>query len=358
MRLCTFKKFLAVGGLCAMAVLMSGTVRAQALVVDGEQIADAKIFAAAKKEGKVLVYGTWPERNWNPAIKANFEKDTGLTLEFVRMTTQVLYQRVTAEAAANRLAADIIDVTDASLLADLIKRNILNRPYRVPNFARIHPEAKDLEGRWYAFFRLPTAVGINTKLIKPEDEPKRWADLLLPKYRGLIGTSSLDVGGSAFTTWLFLREKVHPDFWSRIRENKIRIYPAVAPALTDVVRGEIGIAFMGVTSFQEQEAAGAPIKTIFPEEGSSLLSIQGGITNVAKNPNAAMLFLNWITSKRGGNAIVAQKAYAAHLDVPPPTLLDGRKFAPVDALFDIDPDRWVKVREPVSEEWRKLFGRR
>ena len=263
-----------------------------------------------------------------------------------------------SEAAANRLTADILDVTDASLLADLMKRGILNKPHKVPSFNRIPADAKDPDGRWYAFFRLPTAIGMNTSVIKPADEPKRWADLLDPKYRGLLGTSSLDVGGSAFTTWLFLREKVHPDFWSRVRENKIRIYPAVAPALTDVVRGEIGIAFMGVTSFQEQEGAGAPIKTIFPEEGSSLLAIQGGIASSAKNPNAAMVFVNWLTSKRGGTAITQQKAYAAHMDVPPPTLLDGRKFAPVSALFDISPERWAKVREPVSEEWRKLFGRR
>lgn len=345
---------IAAGHLC----LFSAAAMAQALVVDGEQIADAKIFAAAKKEGKVLVYGTWPERNWNPAVKANFEKDTGLSLEFVRMTTQVLFQRVTAEAAANRLAADVIDVTDASLLADLMKRNILNKPHKVPSFERIPADAKDPEGRWYAFMRLPTAIGINTAVIKPADEPKRWIDLLNPKYRGLIGTSSLDVGGSAFTTWLFLKEKISPDFWPRIRENRIRIYPAVAPVLTDVVRGEIGIGFMGVTSFQEQEAAGAPLKTIFPEEGSSLLSIQGGIANSATHPNAAILLVNWLTSKRGGTAIAAQKAYAAHMDVPPPTLRDGRPFAPVSSLYDISPDKWNKVREPVSDEWRKLFGRR
>lgn len=336
----------------------SGTASAQALVINGEQIADAKTFAAAKKEGKVVFYGTWPERNFNPGIKANFEKETGITVEFVRMTTQVLFQRVTAEAAANRLAADVLDVTDAILLGQLIQRNILNRPHKVPSFDRIPAEAKDPEGRWYAFMRLPIAIGINTAVIKPADEPKRWMDLLQPKYRGLIGTSSLDVGGSAFTTWFFLREKVSPDFWPRIRDNKIRIYPAVNPALTDLVRGEIGIAFMGVTSFQEQEAAGSPIKTIFPEEGSSLLSIQGGITTTSPRPNAAMVLVNWITSKRGGTAIAGQKAYPAHADVPPPTLIDGRKFVPINAIWEIPPERWVKVREPVSEEWRKIFGRR
>ena len=338
--------------------LLSGTATAQALVVDGEQIADAKTFAAAKKEGKVLAYGTWPERNWNPAVKANFEKDTGITLEFVRMTTQVLFQRVTAEAAANRLAADVIDVTDAILLGQLMQRNILNKPHKVPSFNRIPADAKDPEGRWYAFMRLPIVIGINTAVIKPADEPKRWIDLLNPKYRGQIGTSSLDVGGSAFTTWLFLREKVNPDFWSRIRENKIRVYPSVAPVLTDLVRGEIGIGFMGVTSFQEQERAGAPIKTIFPEEGSSLLSIQGGIANSATHPNAAIVLVNWLTSKRGSAAIAQQKAYGAHMDVAPPTLLDGRKFTPVDDLWDLPLDRWAKIREPASEEWRKLYGRR
>ena len=350
------KTQLLVAGACL--ALLAGTALAQALVVDGEQIADAKLFQAAKKEGRVLVYVTWPERNWKPGVKANFEKDTGLNLEFVRMTTQVLFQRVTAEAAANRLAVDVIDVTDSILLEQLMQRNILNKPHKVPSFNRIPADAKDPEGRWYAFMRLPIAVGINTSVIKPADEPKRWMDLLNPKYRGQIGTSSLDVGGSAFTTWLFLREKINPDYWSRIRENRIRIYPSVAPVLTDLVRGEIGIGFMGVTSFQEQESQGAPIKSIFPEEGSSMLSIQGGISSSAKNPNAAMLLVNWLTSKRGSTAIALQKAYGAHRDAPAPTLLDGRKFAPVDDLWDLPLERWGKIREPASEEWRKLYGRR
>ncbi len=342
----------------ALLLFCRAPAGAQAFVIDGEEIADAATLAAAKKEGKVLVYGTWPERNFNPAIKANFEKETGITVDFVRMTTQVLFQRVTAEAAANRLAADFIDVTDPILLSQLVDRGILNVPHKVPSFDRIAAEAKDPQGRWYAFMRLPIGIGINTAVVKPEDHPKGWLDLLQPKWKGQIGASSLDVGGSAFTTWLFLRDKIGSNYWQRARELEFRVYPSVAPALADLVRGELSLAVMGVTSFQEQEAAGAPIKTVLPPEGSPILSIQGGIASTATHPKAAIVFVNWLASKHGGRFIAQQKAYAVNGDVPPPTLIGGAQFAPVNTLWDIELDRWEKIRTPVSEEWRKMFGRK
>ena len=328
---------------------------AQALIVDGETIADADLMAAAKKEGNLLVYGTWPERNFNPAVKSNFEKETGLKVNYIRMTTQVLFQRVTAEAAANRLAVDVIDVTDPILLQQLVDKKIMAVPYTTPFWDRIADAAKDPQGRWYAFYRMPIGIGVNTAVVKPADYPKHWVDLLDPKWKGAVGTSSLDVGGSAFSQWVFLRDKIAPDFWQRWRTNNVRVYPAVAPALADLVRGELSVAAMGVTSFLEQERDGAPLTTLLPPEGSPMLWIAGGISSTAKNQNAAKLFVNWLTSKHGGAAVAQQSSYGVNSDAPRPKLTDGTEFPPVETLWDIPVDSWEKIREPTSIEWRSIF---
>lgn len=335
--------------------LFSTSARAQALVIEGEQIADAPLLAAARKEGSVLIYGTWPERNFNPSVKVNFEKETGIKINFIRMTTQVLFQRVVAEAAANRLAADVIDVTDPTLLQQLVQKKIVDVPYKPPSWDRIADNAKDPDGRWYAFYRLPIGIGVNTALVKPVDYPKHWMDLLDSKWKGVTGTSSLDVGGSAFSQWVFLRDKIDPDFWQRWRDQKVRVYPAVAPVLADLVRGEISVASMGVTSFLEQERDGAPIKTILPEEGAPILWIGGGISTFGKNPSAAKVFVNWVTSKHGGAAVAKQNSYGANVDAPRPRLPDGTEFPSVDNLWDIPVDRWEKIREPASVKWRAIF---
>ncbi len=253
------------------------------------------------------------------------------------MTTQVLFQRVTAEAAANGLVADIIDVTDPILLQQLIDT------------------AKDPQGCWYALYRLPIGIGVNTAVVKPEDYPKHWIDLLDSKWKGAVGTSSLDVGGSAFSQWIFLREKVAPDFWQRWRAINVRVYPAVAPTLADLVRGELSVVTMGVTSFLEQERDGAPIKTILPPEGSPMLWIAGGVNTSGKNQNAARLFINWVTSRHGGAMVAKQNSYGANSDAPRPRLSDETVFPPVETLWDIPVDRWEQIRGPASVEWRAVF---
>jgi len=344
--------------LLGWALLAQGAAHAQALVIDGEEIADATLMDAARKEGRVLWYGTWPERNFNPSVKANFEKDTGLKLDFIRLPTQSMYQRVTAEAGAQRLSADVLDITDPTLLAQFMDKGILNVAHKVPSFGRISAGAKDEQGRWYAFFRLPVALGVNTAVVKPQDMPAHWIDLLDPKWKGMTSASSLDVGGSAFATWVFLREKIDPNFWQRWRDLGVHVYPAVAPAIADLVRGETAIAAMGVTTVEQQAGTGAPVKAVLPPEGMPILTAWGGLTSVGRNPHAAAVAVNWIASKRGGAALIQQGAYAVNSDAPLPKLRDGTVFPPAESLWEIPKDRWEEIRTPVSEEWRRLFGRR
>ena len=107
----------------------------------------------------------------------------------------------------------------------------------------------------------------------------------------------------------------------------------------------------------EQIRAGAPIKVPFMKEGLSAFPIAGGIYTGAKRPNAAAVYLNWVTSRRGGQSVTKGGAYAAHPDVAPPRP-SGVEFPPLDRLWNIDPGYWSKVRESYSADWRKTFGQR
>jgi iron(III) transport system substrate-binding protein len=345
------------GGALGAWLLACGPLAAAALVVDGEAIADATLFDAAKKEGRVLLYGTWPESNFAP-VKQAFESDTGISIDFVRFTTQMLFPRATAEFAAGKLNADYIDLTDLTLIRDLVQRGILGHPHKVPGFDRLAPEVRDAEGRWYVIFRLPQVMGINAAIVPKAEWPKSWLDLLQPQWQGKIGMPSLDVGGSAFTTFAFLREKVAPDYWSRLAANAIRIYPAVAPAISDLVRGEISISVTGASSFVEQMKSGAPVDVIFPSEGVGVFPIAGGLTTTGQHPNAAAVFLDWMTSKRGGTMIAQQGSYALNPDVAPPTTPSGITFPPLTNVWNIDVEHWENIRDSYSKEWRATFQAR
>jgi iron(III) transport system substrate-binding protein len=325
------------------------------LVVEGETIADAALLDAAKKEGKLLLYSVYTNEPMQVIVGA-FQRDTGIKVEVVRLPGAQMFQRVTSEFAANRLDADYMDVTDLGWIAQLIDRRILNVAHKVPAFAQIPETTRDPEGRWYSFVRVAEVVGINTSRVKEADAPKSWKDLLDPKWKGLVGTPDIHAGGSMWTMYSFLRERVDPDFWKKFAAQSPKFYPSIAPAAVDLARGEVPIVAGPLAEpALTQAKAGAPLKVIFPTEGVASFPAAGGITATAKNPNAAKLWLNWTMSRHGGNIIARQGGYPANAQSERPRF-EGVEFPSQDKVWNLKIDAWTAGRDAGVKEWREIFG--
>jgi iron(III) transport system substrate-binding protein len=276
-------------------------------------------------------------------------------VEYLRLTTQNLFPRVTAEYAAGKLGADVVLITDLPLVGDLIAKNILTKPHKVPAFDRLAPELRDDAGRWYVVLRQAMTVGVNTAVVRTAaEQPSKWPDLLAPKWKGRIGMPSIDAGGTAFLAFAFLREKIAPDYWARLKAQAPRIYPGSAPVATDLVRGETSVVIIAASLLIPQIAAGAPVKMVFPDDGFATYPLAGGITSVAPHPQTSAVFMNWLASKRGGAAIAKTGAYATHPESDTPTL-DRISFPPESKAWSMSLARWEAERIRYSDEWRALF---
>jgi iron(III) transport system substrate-binding protein len=334
---------------------MSASPSAAQLVIQGETIADARTFDAAKAEGRILVYSTYPAEMMN-LILEGFAVDTGIKPELVRLPTPAMYQRITSEQSAGKLEADYIDLTDLPLVAQLVDRGILNVGRKVPSFEKIPTDIKDPTGRWYAVVRPISIISVNLSRVRENDIPKSWKDVLEPKWKGQLGVATIDSGGSAFTMYSFLRDKIDPEYWKKLAAQQPKLYPSVAPLAADIARGEIAVA-LGAISEQTiaQAKAGAPLRVIFPTEGISAFGANGGISSTAKNPNAAALLLDWLTSKRGGDIVAKVGAYPANpaSDLPQSP---GLAYPPTDRVWNLKADDWMSTRETWMQEWRGLFG--
>ena len=207
----------------AVSFATASAALAQDFTLGGETIASAKLYADAKKEGRLTLYGVIPADIYQPVIDA-FEADTGLKVDLVRLTTQALYTRVTAEFAAGKLGSDFADMSDPVLLKEFVDKGILDAPVEVRNFAKIGPALRDPKGRWYAEIRQINSLVVNTAVVKQADYPKLWADLLDPNWKGgRIGMGSIDAGGAHFVAQLFLRDKLGRDFWTKLAAQQPRV---------------------------------------------------------------------------------------------------------------------------------------
>lgn len=342
-------------GVCVSFAAVGNHACAQDLVLDGERISDAKTLALAKAESKLVLYSTYVTESFAPVIAA-FKADTGVrNVEYLRLTTQNMFPRVTAEHNAKKLGADIVLITDLPLVAELVAKNILSTRHRVPAFNRLPGELRGDDGRWYVALRQAMTIGINAAIVKsPDDHPSKWIDLLMPSWKGRISLPSIDAGGTAFLAFAFVREKIASDYWSRLAMQKPRIFPGSAPVASDLVRGESSAAIIAASLLIPQIKAGAPVRMVFPQDGFPAYPLAGGITSTAPHPHLATLFMNWLTSKRGGMAVARTGAYGTHPDSEKPTV--GEITFPAEAnAWNMSMERWQEERVRYSEQWRAIF---
>jgi iron(III) transport system substrate-binding protein len=336
----------------ALLATTAGWAAPAPLVLDGETIADAALVADAQKEGKLVAYSASPIA-YEKQLLARFQADTGVPGEAIRLTSELMYQRVTGEAAGHRLGADFIDLSDPTLENQLADAGIL-RAYRVPNFNAVPAVLKDPRGRWYVMSRLAIGIAVNSAIVKPADMPTRWSDLLDPKWKGKVGFANIEAGGTSFTPFLLLHQKYGVDFWKKLQAQDPRIYATAAPVIADLMRGEISVAINPTSSAIDQIESGAPMKFVFPSDGIPNPPETGGIAATAPHPHVAQLFLNWLTSKRGSRAVAALGEYPILPGIAPASA--GLPFPPASQLANVSVADWTKLRAPISAEWHAVFG--
>ncbi len=331
---------------------------AQSLTVGGEEIADAALLKAAQAEGSLLVYSVNFE-DMERALLDEFRKDTGIKFEVIRLSAGRLYERVMTENAGGQLKADIIDLTDLALIRKLKQDGIL-AAHKVASFDKLPAALKEPGGYYYAMNRYPAILGFNTQVVSKEQAPKSWADTLDPRFKDQVGITQVASGGSSWSVAMFQRKVVDPQFWQKQAANGPRIYPSYAPLSDDLARGEIGVGTVTIGLIRNLLKAGAPVFANFPAEGAPTVAVWCGVSAKATHPNAARLFLNWITSRRGGMAITAVFAdYASHPDVPPPSLAEyGLTLPPPEKLWIADQQEADALHDQWFTEWDEIYRTR
>ena len=140
------------------------------------------LVEAAKKEGKVVIYGSL-ESGIMEAIEKAFTKKYGIPIDYFRASSNKTLDRVLTEARVDRTVSDVV-VTNSGPM-QLLRQEKIFAKYISPESARYPDDVKDPEGLLSPIYRM-VIVGIlyNTKLVKPGEEPKSLEDLLTPRWKG------------------------------------------------------------------------------------------------------------------------------------------------------------------------------
>jgi len=312
-----------------------------------------ELVAAATKEGKVVWYASEDAQLVAAVAKAFEVKYPGITAQGERNGAERNFQRVSQEYDSNIHAVDVVTSSNPGPVL-YWKRHAMLAQYVPSDIAHWSDKTRDPEG-YYAVDCLTLAVmGYNTKLVKPDEAPKSYADLLDPKWKGKMVKANPGYSGTIVTATLAMSQVLGWDYFEKLgRQEVMQVHSAIDPP-RKLGLGERAVMIDGAEASALQVIEqGGPITIVYPTEGTPVVPLNGVLMKEAPHPNAARLFYSFMFSKEAQQVFIQYGFRSANPDVAEPA---GRKpFAEIKALFT-DPQEQEAAGEEIKARYARYFG--
>ncbi len=335
--------------------------------INPTDVAWEKVIEAAKKEGTVTVYSYQLVGDVGLTVARAFKEQYGIKMDIITGRGAEFVERLKVEKRMGQVVADVGDGSMLHLLNMKKAGLTLGLAERAPVFGEqgvwetnvFGYDATDKHVAALSFYYL--SPWINSKLVKPGEEPQVWRDLLKPQWKGQIMVSDPAVSGNAPQLFVpLLREKVIDEqFLKDLYKQDLAFTVSLYDEARLLGRGERLISIYGSpVSYSRFLAEGAPIKAIDLKDGvTSNLNPGVVIFGGGPHPNAARVYANWMFSPGGQSAFSkAASSRPVRKDVPDPSP-EASRINPQRPLIQTAEDT-DKAAQLFTEKWlNKLWGR-
>lgn len=299
------------GSLVAIAI---APTLAQAQIPPGYPAQYADTIAAAKKEGKVVIYSTTDTASATPLIKDFQALYPGISVEYNDMNSTELYNRFISERAAGGGSADVLWSSSMDLQVKLVNEGSA-LAYESPEIKQL-PTWAVWKNEAFGTTYEPIAIVYNKRLLSGDEIPQSHADMprvfsqKADKLKGKVTTYDIEKSGVGFML-ITQDSKNNPQFWDFVKALGAvgpRFQSSAGTMMERISSGENLLGFNIFSSYALLRAKKDPsIGIVYPKDYTLVMSRVMFASKGAKNPNAAKLWVDYILSKRG-QTIVANQA--------------------------------------------------
>jgi iron(III) transport system substrate-binding protein len=337
----------AAAGLCVFAKPLRAAPPEPAIVTP-------TLIEAAQKEGKLAFYTAMDLPVAEKLAKAFEAKYANIAVRVERSGAERVFQRIGQEMASNIHACDVVNSADASHFI-VWKRQGWLASYLPEDVAKHFPDEHfDPDGLFATTRVWLSSVGYNTNMVKPQDAPKSFADLLDPKWTGKMVKAHPAYSGTIMTATFQIVQALGWDYLEKLAKQKVMQVQSSTDPPKKLALGERAVMADGNDyNLIQLKERGQPVEVVYPSEGTPIVTGPTGIFASAPNPNAARLFQNWLHSLDGQQLLVdfaAQHSVHALVKEKP-----GRKKLSEIKLFKSDPAGVEKMSEEIKKRYAELF---
>jgi iron(III) transport system substrate-binding protein len=338
-------------GSLALGTMFAAPVRAEA---PPTETITPQLVEAAKKEAKVVLYSAMDLPVGEKLGKAFEAQYPDIAVQIERSGSERLFQRIDQEFASGIRAADVVNSADASHFIPW-KKNGWLAPFVSEDIAKhFPPQYRDPDGMFATTRIWLSSIAYNTNLVKPDDAPKSFADLLDPKWAGKMVKGHPAYSGTIMTTTFQLVRELGWDYFEKLSKQRIMQVQSSTDPPKKLALGERSVMADGneynVVLLKE---AGQPVEPVYPAEGTPTVSGPTGIFLTAPHPNAARLFQAWLHTRETQQFFIDFTAqYSVHAQVQSKP---GRRKISDIKLMKEDAAGVEKMTEEIKTRYARLF---
>lgn len=314
-------------------------------------LAGLVVLTASANAAELNAYTIMPEK-YASQIFAQFTKDTGIKVNFLRFSTGEALARLTAEKGNPQV--DVLLGGPADMYAAGVTEGILEA-YRPPDSDAISSAYRDPNNYWTGIGLIPLCFLTNTKFLEKNkmQAPTKWADLLDPRYKNNLQMADARTSGTATERIYSLVKVMGEDeafkFQKAMNANVQMYTKSGAGGAMPIATGQCASGIFYIVDALDIQQQGYPVTITYPEDGVSFGIEATGVVKGGKNNTEAKKFVDWATSKKFAEFIVANKINYV------PTRNDVKTSNPI---LDLTKIKTISVDVTWKGEKRKEFTQR
>ena len=300
-----------------------------------------RLLEGAKKEGVLNLYTSLTVEDMT-VLNAAFEKTYGIKVRMWRASCDKVLQRVLAEYQAGRAEVDIVECNAPPLEA--MHREGVLQAVRSPWQADLIAAAVPAHREWVGTRLNVFVQAYNTKLVKKDELPKTYADLLNPRWKGRLSIEATDDDWFASVVRSLGEDKGLKLFRDIVAQNGLSVRRGHTLLTNLVASGEVPLALTVYNFTAEQlKQKGAPFDWFVL---SPAIARANGVALAKRSPHphAALLYYDFMIGDEGQH------------------ILFKRDFVPTSRKIDTPLNRGpLVIIDPKlvldeSEKWARLYN--
>src|SRR5215218_5679222 len=287
-----------------------------------------------------------------------FKEKTRTRVDYYRAGALNIARKFEQEVKANNVQCSLVSGGLTGLFEQWADRGLL-MSHKSPEYAH-YPADSIISGFTGGPIKADvTSIVYNTELVKPEDVPTSWEDLLLPKWKGKMTMSDAASSAGALHWFSAIRKNFGRTYLEKLAKQDVLIRTGSGEVVNTVISGERPLAAMVLIYHAEiaMSRGAKNLKVAIPSEGAPVSLSHLCVAAKAPDPDAAKQFLDFTLSKEGQLAWQKEFFTGSMRDDMPPAAEGSVRVDQIKRLASgpKEMQEFFDKNTEISDEWTELF---